>query len=371
VCGDALAFDEALPTVADFDLWLRLASLPIVRVFDVLADVRVGPQSSTWTADSYERHCHFKLVALRRFVAGRGRDLLVSKIMERAEAGIYLWALDSMAVIGATQDYIDRYFQLALDTDLRSERFRRIVNAAHPAMPAQHPRRDDVLALGIEYLRKRELTAALTYFELLQSWNVPAATLQEVSVYRKLSVDEQLELCDELLSSAARDENRRNQALTDLRQTLHAEMHHDLLEMNKREQQAAEVISGLRVEIDQHLKRCEHLQANVQTRDEIIDDLRARLPGNRIRRFLHGAGRIAEPEQECAASSVVFIQSHRRRHRTSWHACATACRIEVLTDAVCGRRPTNTASSAIGGCRSSISPIWRRSRCRTRRVLSR
>jgi len=41
-CGDELRFDEEFRTVADFELWLRLAHLPIVRIFDVLADVRVG-----------------------------------------------------------------------------------------------------------------------------------------------------------------------------------------------------------------------------------------------------------------------------------------------------------------------------------------
>ena len=67
-CGDDLRFDEEFRTVADFELWLRLAHLPIVRIFDVLADVRVGDQSSTWNAANYDNQCGYKIRALEKLL---------------------------------------------------------------------------------------------------------------------------------------------------------------------------------------------------------------------------------------------------------------------------------------------------------------
>jgi glycosyltransferase involved in cell wall biosynthesis len=323
-CGEALAFDEELPTVADFDLWLRLACLPIVRVFDVLAEVRVGRQSSTWTPDAYEGHCHFKIEALRRFLAGKGREVLISEIRGRAEAGIYLWAVDSMATIGAGQEYVDKYFEQALKTDLRSERFRRIVNAAHPTLPPQPSFRDQVLTIGIEYLRKGEPEAAVTYLELLEAWTVSPPTLEELSAGPRPSRDAQLQLADDLLNSA-QDIDRRNRTLANLSQALHAEIKQSLVErsnlqaeVNRRDQLMNEVIGQLHAEINQDRVVREQLQAEVNKRDQLMNDvmgqlhaeinqdqlirrqmqaeidlrdtiiesLRARLPMNRVRRFL-------------------------------------------------------------------------------------
>src|SRR5262249_16327304 len=138
-CGAELCFDEDYRTVADFDLWLRLSHLSIVRVLDVLADVRVGEQSSTWNADNYDNHTGFKLRALRKLLSGQGREQLVEKLFERAEAGLYLWAVDSMAVIGGGQERIDRYFAQATKADLRSERFRDVLSRARPHLPESDP----------------------------------------------------------------------------------------------------------------------------------------------------------------------------------------------------------------------------------------
>jgi glycosyltransferase involved in cell wall biosynthesis len=169
VCGDDLRFDEEFRTVADFELWLRLAHLPIVRIFDVLAEVRVGDQSSTWNAANYENQSGFKIAALERLLEGPGRDRLLKKLYDRAEAGIYLWAVDSMAVIDGGQDLIDRYFEKAADTDLRTERFRDVLTRAHPRLPASRPmlaRR--LLECGIECLGRCHPETALVYFEYLE-----------------------------------------------------------------------------------------------------------------------------------------------------------------------------------------------------------
>jgi glycosyltransferase involved in cell wall biosynthesis len=170
MCGDDLRFDEEFLTVADFELWLRLAHLPIVRIFDVLADVRVGDQSSTWNAANYDSQCGYKIRALKKLLEGPARDRVLKSLYERAEAGIYLWAVDSMAVIDGGQEQIDRYFERATKGDLRSERFRDVLTRARPRLPAGQPSLGKrLLECGIEYLRKCLPDTALTYFEFLQA----------------------------------------------------------------------------------------------------------------------------------------------------------------------------------------------------------
>jgi glycosyltransferase involved in cell wall biosynthesis len=169
-CGAELCFDEEFRTVADFELWLRLSPLPIVRVFDVLAEVRIGARSSTWNADNYENQSAFKLRALKRFLASDARERVLAKLYERAEAGIYLWAVDSMAVIGGSQELIDCYFEKAAKTDVGSERFREILVRARPNLPESDqtlgPR---LLQCGIEYIERARPETALVYFEFLDA----------------------------------------------------------------------------------------------------------------------------------------------------------------------------------------------------------
>jgi len=169
-CGASLCFDEEFLTVADFDLWLRLSHLKIVRALDVFAAVRVGEQSSTWNAGNYERQTGFKLRALKKLLSGPDRDRVVEKLFERAESGIYLWAVDSMAVIGGGQELIDRYFAHATRADLRSERFRDVLARAKPHLPASEPTLGPrLLQCGIEYIDRCRPDTALVYFEFLKA----------------------------------------------------------------------------------------------------------------------------------------------------------------------------------------------------------
>jgi glycosyltransferase involved in cell wall biosynthesis len=169
-CGAELRFDEDFRTVADFDLWLRLSHLEIVRLLDVLADVRVGAQSSTWNAANYDGQSGFKIRALRKLLNGPARERVLEKLLERAEAGIYLWAVDSMAVIGGGQERIDDYFAKATKTDLRSERFRDVLSRARPHLPASDPTLGlRLLQCGIEYIDRSRPETALVYFEFLRA----------------------------------------------------------------------------------------------------------------------------------------------------------------------------------------------------------
>jgi len=169
-CGAELCFDEDFKTVADFDLWLRLSDRRIVRVADVLADVRVGRQSSTWNAGNYDNQTAFKIRALTKLLQGSRRSDVIDKWFERAQAGIYLWAVDSMAVIDGGQERIDRYFAQAAKADIRSERFRDVLSRARPRLPASDPALGArLLQCGIEYIERCRPDTALVYFEFLKA----------------------------------------------------------------------------------------------------------------------------------------------------------------------------------------------------------
>jgi glycosyltransferase involved in cell wall biosynthesis len=167
-CGAELRFDEEYRTVADFDLWLRLSHLPIVRVLDVLGAVRIGDQSSTWNPENYENQSGFKIRALRKFLNGPGKDRAIAKLLERSETGIYLWTVDSLANIGGGRGLIDRYFEKTTKADLSSERFRDILTRAQPHLPASDPTFGArLLQCGIQYMERSRPLIALVYFEFL------------------------------------------------------------------------------------------------------------------------------------------------------------------------------------------------------------
>jgi glycosyltransferase involved in cell wall biosynthesis len=214
-CGEDLRFDEEFPTVADFELWLRLAGRPVIRILDVLAEVRIGRQSSTWNSDNYDRQCEYKLRALKKCLEGPARDRMLDGLLERARAGIYLWAVDSMAVIDGGQEKIDRYFEQATKTDLRSERFRGVLERAHPKLPASDPKLGRrLLECGIEYMQKCRPQIALTYFEFLQSAGVESTELRDWLARGKKDKWEaqlQTEVADHLQAEV----NRRDQILVE------------------------------------------------------------------------------------------------------------------------------------------------------------
>lgn len=169
-CGEELRFDEAFRTVADFDLWIRLSHLSIERVDDVFGRVRVGRQSSTWNPENYDQQTAFKIRAMRQLLAGPHRDIVLEKLGERAEAGLYLWAVDSLTVIGSGQALIDRYFERASRSDLMSERFREVLARARPRLPPSDPTLGErLLDCAIRYLERSRPDTARMYLDYLQA----------------------------------------------------------------------------------------------------------------------------------------------------------------------------------------------------------
>ena len=181
LCGDALAFDASMPTVADFDLWLRLSHLKIVRTFDALGAVRMSDKSSTWNASSYTRMVEFKIAALRRFLGTTEPRPLIEELRKRSESGIYLWALDSMGMIGADQQYRDQLFAGSRYADLRSSRFRDIIDRVRPCVdPADTEFVAALTGCAEEYVLNGVASLASPYLKVLKASGALRPDLAEV-----------------------------------------------------------------------------------------------------------------------------------------------------------------------------------------------
>ncbi len=217
ICGDELRFDESMPIVPDFDLWLRLSRWPIVRVDqrEPFVDVRIGAMSSTWRPNSYERQCELKVKAVERFLSTSSGDRLRSAWAHRAEADLYLWGVESLANIGAPQADIDRYFAKAAGVDVRSDRFRTVIARAKPSLRNAPPERvDELLEEGLARVRHGRYDDALLYFELLMRSNAGVANLAELAVHAKeMSTAVQIAKRDELILQCQQEINKRDEAL--------------------------------------------------------------------------------------------------------------------------------------------------------------
>ncbi len=255
ICGDRLYFDEDFPVVPDFALWLRLAHLPILRVPDVFLDVRAGKQSSTYQPESYDQQTHFKLLAAKRFLSDPRREQAIAELVVRAEAGISLWAVDSMQVIGAAQERVDHYFAKAVQANIRTERFRAVVTRARPVLHQLDPDLEqEILGCGIEFQRKMQPESALVYFELLER---SGSTLPGLPVL----IEQSRRVAREIHLSHCMDVIDRLQGEINTRDRLMADMQERLIE-----RQAA---VDLR---DQMLRDTEqHLQGEIQLRDRLLE----------------------------------------------------------------------------------------------------
>jgi glycosyltransferase involved in cell wall biosynthesis len=101
VCGSKLRFDPRLATCADFDLWLRLSHLPVIRTETVVGSVRLSGRSMTRRAANYDQFCADKLSALDWHVA-RHPELAPDR--DEAAAGIYCWAAESLIDLEGDSD---------------------------------------------------------------------------------------------------------------------------------------------------------------------------------------------------------------------------------------------------------------------------
>lgn len=101
ICEENLRCDASMKTCADYDLWLRLSHLPIVRTENVLGHTRLSDKSMTRDPSRYEQFCRDKLAALDRHVARRPDD---AALRDQSAAGIYCWAAESLFSIEGAGD---------------------------------------------------------------------------------------------------------------------------------------------------------------------------------------------------------------------------------------------------------------------------
>jgi glycosyltransferase involved in cell wall biosynthesis len=133
VCGEELRFDEGLETCADFDLWLRISHLPILRLPDALACTRVSEKSMTRRAEGYDQYCKDKMTALSRFLARCDRNVLVEATYKVSAAGIYSWAAESILSLEGRSERFQRLSERALELDPSLQRLSRLFRSS----PAQ------------------------------------------------------------------------------------------------------------------------------------------------------------------------------------------------------------------------------------------
>ena len=114
--GDLILPSPDLLYCADFELWLNISHLEIRSVPEILACTRISTQSITCRPETYEQSCRDKLTALDRFFARYPEDALHHAVKMRAQAGVFVWAAESVAFSfpsteGAT--YVLRFLRCA------------------------------------------------------------------------------------------------------------------------------------------------------------------------------------------------------------------------------------------------------------------
>ncbi len=289
-CDGALWVEETFEISGDYDLWLRLSHLKIVRIFDILADVRVGLQSSTSRASSYDKQVYYKTLGATRFLAGPHRDRAVDALQTRATAGINLWAVDSMHMIDGPQEDVDRFFASAVRADIPSERYRDVVTRARPRIrQLDAALAQELFACGAEFLQRGRAADALVYFELLErsDYRTPElVTLLERSRTEAFSLQAEVNRRDALLESVQAALQEQLQVVGSLQ-----------LEVNQRDTLLAELQSTLQTECDLRDRMLVEQQAErveaVAIRDQIIDELRAEFekPWHKFGRWMARRGR--------------------------------------------------------------------------------
>lgn len=108
-CGDALVSDDSIPTCSDFDLWLRLSHLRIDETPHVLASTRLTPMSGTLKPELYDRFLRDKLRATRRYFEGVPASPLRENVMRQSEAGLHLWAAESLLDLEGPSEQCEKY----------------------------------------------------------------------------------------------------------------------------------------------------------------------------------------------------------------------------------------------------------------------
>jgi glycosyltransferase involved in cell wall biosynthesis len=122
-CGAELRGDASLAVCQDFDLWLRMSDLEVVRSTTRLGATRLSYKSMSRNPENYERFCAEKVAALDAFIAGRP-ELQAER--DAAIAGIFCWAAESLLGIEGPGPRFDSFVDCAAAIRPEDERLRRL-----------------------------------------------------------------------------------------------------------------------------------------------------------------------------------------------------------------------------------------------------
>ncbi len=156
VCGEALHFQENMKTCADYDLWLKLGHLPIVKVDMIFNATRISDRSMTRNIDRYDQFAKDKLDAAQRYLAKVPPSPLLESLTRNVLAGIYLWCAESVLWQNAGPAYFQKYVDLALSIFPEAVRAKRLMQ-----MYKEHE--DAVQASQLEELRRQKIESSITY----------------------------------------------------------------------------------------------------------------------------------------------------------------------------------------------------------------
>jgi glycosyltransferase involved in cell wall biosynthesis len=127
ICGENLYFDENLKTCADFDLWLRLSQLPILRIKKYWGQIRISRKSMTCRVETYKQYCYDKLNILNKFFRNFPENYLTQNIYNYAVSGVYAWAAESVKRIKGKPNQISYYVNKSLEFDRDSPRINKLL----------------------------------------------------------------------------------------------------------------------------------------------------------------------------------------------------------------------------------------------------
>ena len=150
LCAHELGRERAMKTCGDYDLWLRLGHLPIVRTADVLGSTRMSDSSITCRPETYEQMCADKITALTAFLASQPPGFALECLARHAVAGIYLWAAESLLGLDGRSERVLAFCRLAARHDPGSPRLRRLRGGEAATSCAIDPDADRAVLLDRE-----------------------------------------------------------------------------------------------------------------------------------------------------------------------------------------------------------------------------
>jgi glycosyltransferase involved in cell wall biosynthesis len=122
-CASELRGDGVSTTVQDYDLWLRLSGLEIVRVTTILGSTRVSDKSMSRNANNYEHFCAEKIAVLEAFVATRPE---LQPKRDAAVTGIYCWAAEAVLEVEGPGTRFDGFLARAAALDPKDVRLKEV-----------------------------------------------------------------------------------------------------------------------------------------------------------------------------------------------------------------------------------------------------